>query len=154
MTALAIKDTDVGTASPRQDTELDQLCINTIRTLAMDAVQQAKSGHPGTPMALAPLAGGPMRMWPISTRGNKPENDYPSIVEPIELSAVPSSSRPTLGAARSLPPEVLKPRRRQFGVPDRMLDVAIAEIGLQSPGIALYWQAHVYAPAPGRKHRM
>jgi transketolase len=34
---------------------LDQLCINTIRTLAMDAVQQAKSGHPGTPMALAPL---------------------------------------------------------------------------------------------------
>ena len=29
--------------------ELDQLCINTIRTLAMDAVQQAKSGHPGTP---------------------------------------------------------------------------------------------------------
>src|SRR4030095_3182241 len=37
------------------DTELDQLCINTIRTLSMDAVQQAKSGHPGTPMALAPL---------------------------------------------------------------------------------------------------
>ncbi len=35
---------------------LDQLCINTIRTLAMDAVQQADSGHPGTPMALAPLA--------------------------------------------------------------------------------------------------
>lgn len=33
----------------------DQLCINTIRTLSMDAVQQAKSGHPGTPMALAPL---------------------------------------------------------------------------------------------------
>ena len=36
-------------------TELDQLCINTIRTLSIDAVQQAKSGHPGTPMALAPL---------------------------------------------------------------------------------------------------
>jgi transketolase len=34
---------------------LDQLCINTIRTLAMDAVQQANSGHPGTPMALAPV---------------------------------------------------------------------------------------------------
>ncbi len=32
-----------------------QLAINTIRTLSMDAVQQAKSGHPGTPMALAPL---------------------------------------------------------------------------------------------------
>ena len=35
--------------------QLDQLCINTIRTLSMDAVQQANSGHPGTPMALAPV---------------------------------------------------------------------------------------------------
>src|SRR6478609_7013068 len=34
----------------------DQLCINTIRTLSMDAVQKANSGHPGTPMALAPVA--------------------------------------------------------------------------------------------------
>jgi transketolase len=37
------------------DKELDQLAINTIRTLSIDAVQQAKSGHPGAPMALAPL---------------------------------------------------------------------------------------------------
>jgi transketolase len=37
------------------DEELDQLAINTIRTLSIDAVQQANSGHPGTPMALAPL---------------------------------------------------------------------------------------------------
>lgn len=36
--------------------QTDALCINTIRTLAMDAVQKANSGHPGTPMALAPLA--------------------------------------------------------------------------------------------------
>ncbi len=35
--------------------QLDQLAINTIRTLSIDAVQQANSGHPGTPMALAPL---------------------------------------------------------------------------------------------------
>ncbi len=35
--------------------DLETLCINTVRTLAMDAVQQAESGHPGTPMALAPL---------------------------------------------------------------------------------------------------
>jgi transketolase len=43
--------------SPRAmtDAQLDQLSINTIRTLSIDAVQQAKSGHPGTPMALAPL---------------------------------------------------------------------------------------------------
>jgi len=37
-------------------TDLDTLGINTIRTLAMDAVQQANSGHPGTPMAMAPVA--------------------------------------------------------------------------------------------------
>src|ERR1700722_6448601 len=35
---------------------LDELCINTIRTLSMDAVQKANSGHPGTPMALPPVA--------------------------------------------------------------------------------------------------
>jgi transketolase len=37
------------------DDKILQLAINTIRTLSIDAVQQAKSGHPGTPMALAPL---------------------------------------------------------------------------------------------------
>lgn len=37
-------------------TDLDQLSVNTIRTLSMDAVQQANSGHPGTPMAMAPVA--------------------------------------------------------------------------------------------------
>ncbi|MGH2839142.1 MAG: transketolase [Thermoleophilaceae bacterium] len=35
--------------------DLDQLSVNTIRTLSMDAVQKANSGHPGTPMALAPI---------------------------------------------------------------------------------------------------
>ena len=45
---------------PLTDTKLDELCINTIRTLSIDAVQQAKSGHPGTPMALAPLV---YTMW-------------------------------------------------------------------------------------------
>ncbi|MEO8500318.1 MAG: transketolase [Vicinamibacteria bacterium] len=37
-------------------TDFDQLSVNTIRTLSMDAVQQANSGHPGTPMAMAPVA--------------------------------------------------------------------------------------------------
>jgi transketolase len=42
--------------SPATDrAALDELCINTIRTLSMDAVQKANSGHPGTPMALAPI---------------------------------------------------------------------------------------------------
>src|SRR6202048_1782832 len=40
---------------PMTSAQLDQLSINCIRTLSIDAVQQAKSGHPGTPMALAPL---------------------------------------------------------------------------------------------------
>ncbi|MFZ0838338.1 MAG: transketolase [Xanthobacteraceae bacterium] len=42
-------------AQTRDGASMDQLAINTIRTLSIDAVQQAKSGHPGTPMALAPL---------------------------------------------------------------------------------------------------
>ena len=41
---------------PSDAQTLDRLCIDTIRTLSMDAVQAANSGHPGTPMALAPLA--------------------------------------------------------------------------------------------------
>ncbi len=44
------------TAAEKKDEQLELLCINTIRTLSMDAVQKANSGHPGTPMALAPLA--------------------------------------------------------------------------------------------------
>ena len=51
-----------GMSAPIQDTEhtinteLDQLCINTIRTLSLDAVQQAESGHPGLPLGAAPMA--------------------------------------------------------------------------------------------------
>jgi len=40
----------------RSTQHIDQRCINTMRTLAMDAVQAARSGHPGTPMAMAPVA--------------------------------------------------------------------------------------------------
>ena len=60
-------------ATPR-DTALDQLCINTVRTLAMDAVQQADSGHPGTPMALAPLA---YVLWQRHLRYNPANPDWP-----------------------------------------------------------------------------
>jgi transketolase len=45
-----------GFGSPANESDIDRLAINTIRTLAMDAVQKANSGHPGTPMALAPVA--------------------------------------------------------------------------------------------------
>src|SRR5688500_16278239 len=43
-------------ATDHLPTDPDTLCINTIRTLSMDAVQAANSGHPGTPMAMAPVA--------------------------------------------------------------------------------------------------
>jgi transketolase len=51
----AIASPTVDSPRPMSDAQLDQLSINCIRTLSIDAVQQAKSGHPGTPMALAPL---------------------------------------------------------------------------------------------------
>ena len=46
----------IAQTQPASHLKFDELCINTIRTLSMDAVQQANSGHPGTPMALAPVA--------------------------------------------------------------------------------------------------
>ena len=46
----------VKTPQPFDGMPLHELCTNTIRTLAIDAVERARSGHPGTPMALAPAA--------------------------------------------------------------------------------------------------
>ncbi|MGA8029925.1 MAG: transketolase [Bryobacteraceae bacterium] len=51
MSSQVVMSSEVASASA-----IEQLCIDTIRTLSMDAVQQANSGHPGTPMALAPVA--------------------------------------------------------------------------------------------------
>src|SRR6202049_3962602 len=48
--------TDTSASLQNAATPMEMLCINTIRTLSMDAVQAAVSGHPGTPMAMAPLA--------------------------------------------------------------------------------------------------
>src|SRR5712671_1765497 len=53
-TATAPRSASSPASPPAQS--LENLCINAIRVLAMDAVQKADSGHPGTPMALAPLA--------------------------------------------------------------------------------------------------
>ena len=53
MSTATVAATD--SSRPMLGAQLDQLSINCIRTLSIDAVQQAKSGHPGTPMALAPL---------------------------------------------------------------------------------------------------
>src|ERR1700730_1595611 len=48
--------TDSTTSIHNAASPMEMTCINTIRTLSMDAVQAAVSGHPGTPMAMAPLA--------------------------------------------------------------------------------------------------
>ncbi len=48
--------TDTSASVHNAATPMEMLCINTIRTLSMDAVQAANSGHPGTPMAMAPVA--------------------------------------------------------------------------------------------------
>ncbi len=72
------------------DSSIDQLAINTIRTLAMDAVQTAKSGHPGTPMALAPVA---YTLWNDVLRYDP---DDPALAGSRSLRAV---VRPCLDAA-------------------------------------------------------
>jgi transketolase len=59
----------------RSDPALDKLCIDTIRTLAMDAVQKANSGHAGAPMALAPVA---YQLWQHHLRYDPNEPLWPN----------------------------------------------------------------------------
>jgi transketolase len=54
---------------------IDQLCIDTIRTLSMDAVQKANSGHPGTPMALAPVT---YTLWQDALRYDCDDPKWPN----------------------------------------------------------------------------
>ncbi|MGE5617798.1 MAG: transketolase [Sphingomonadaceae bacterium] len=56
------------------DAELDDLCVNTIRMLSIDAVQQAKSGHPGAPMGMAPMA---YVLWTRFLRHNPADPTWP-----------------------------------------------------------------------------
>jgi len=57
------------------DYDLDELCVNTIRTLAMDAVQKAKSGHPGMPMGAAAMA---YTLWTRYLRHNPTNPHWPN----------------------------------------------------------------------------
>ena len=57
------------------DSVLDQLCINTIRFLAVDSVQKAKSGHPGAPMGAAPMA---YALWDRFLKHNPADPDWPN----------------------------------------------------------------------------
>ena len=76
---------------------LDELCVNTIRTLSMDAVQKANSGHPGTPMALAPIA------YVLYTRVMRHAPERPGLAGPRPLRALlrPRVDAPLLDAATS-----------------------------------------------------
>ncbi len=56
-------------------THLDQLCINTIRALAMDAIQKAESGHPGMPMGIADVA---YVLWTRFLKHNPANPDWPN----------------------------------------------------------------------------
>ena len=66
-----------GNALPhlREDGSIERLAIDTIRTLAMDAVQKANSGHPGTPMALAPVG---FTLWRDYLRYDPATPDWPN----------------------------------------------------------------------------
>ena len=81
---------------------LDELCINTIRTLAMDAVQAANSGHPGTPMAMAPVG---YYLWQYVLRFDPQDPIWPNR-DRFVLSA---------GHASMLLYSLLAPDRRQGG---------------------------------------
>ncbi len=62
-------------ASLREDGSIERLTIDTIRTLSMDAVQKANSGHPGTPMALAPVG---YTLWAKFLRYDPAHPDWPN----------------------------------------------------------------------------
>ncbi|MEE8414032.1 MAG: transketolase [Dehalococcoidales bacterium] len=56
------------------NSEIEELCINTIRFLAIDMVQQAKSGHPGAPMGMAPMA---LTLWDRFLKHNPADPNWP-----------------------------------------------------------------------------
>src|SRR5438874_12214306 len=62
-------------APPADKAQLAVRCIHTVRTLAMDAVQQANSVHPGTPMALAPVV---LVLWDRHLRHDSPNLQRPN----------------------------------------------------------------------------
>ena len=78
---------DRGNRMTTSSDQLEELSINTIRTLSMDAVQKANSGHPGTPMALAPLA------YVLYTRDHAPQPVQPRVGGPRPVRASAATRR-------------------------------------------------------------
>ncbi|WP_419659038.1 Tkt: transketolase [Desulfosarcina variabilis str. Montpellier] len=64
----------MNTGKQKKRSAIDDLCINTIRTLSMDAVQKANSGHPGAPMGLAPAG---YTLWTRVLKHNPANPDWP-----------------------------------------------------------------------------
>ena len=98
--------------------DIDQLCINTIRTLSIDAIQKANSGHPGTPMALAPVA---YVLWQRFLRFDPPDPIWPNRDRFVlsggpRLDAALLAAPPGRGAGRSIP------TTRWSGTPSVSLD--------------------------------
>ena len=95
------------------DSKLDELCINTMRFLAVDAVQKANSGHPGTPMGAAPMA---YVLWDRFLKHNPSDQKWPDrdrfILSPGHASAMLYALLHLTGYDLSL--EELK-RFRQWG---------------------------------------
>ena len=75
MSDSGVTERPVGTGGVGEDGSPERLAIDTIRTLAMDAVQTANSGHPGTPMALAPVG---YTLWSQFLRTDPTAPDWPN----------------------------------------------------------------------------
>lgn len=86
--------------------ELDDLAVTTIRTLAMDAVQAAASGHPGTPMAMAPVA---YALWQEFLRFDPADPIWPNrdrfVLSVGHASTLLSAMRKQFGGHAELPAE-------------------------------------------------
>ena len=96
MDTARLTDERRGQMTTTTDTQaLDELCVNTIRTLSMDAVQKANSGHPGAPMGLAPLA---YVLYTRIMRHNPADPDWPAR-DRFVLSRGPRVDAPLLDAA-------------------------------------------------------
>jgi hypothetical protein len=68
---------------PRPFDDIDQLCVNTVRTLSLDAVEKAKSGHPGLPMGAAPMA----HVISVTTRPIRPGPAVTGSCCPVAMAA-------------------------------------------------------------------
>ena len=86
-------------------TDTDQLAINTIRLLAADAVQKAKSGHPGTPMGAAPTAYALVAAV-FALRSGRPGMDEPRPLRAVRRSCLDAAVRADPSRRRQAAPEL------------------------------------------------